>query len=99
MEKRKYSAKRRYTRFDAEPNTLVHFHNVDGASKDTITAIGLVYSESKSGFATIMVSAHAPIPGDICFVKVGKLAILKAKVVWRDDLDADTVKLGFEYLE
>lgn len=88
--------KRKAIRFRPEDNTLVYLKNLSHDDGE-IDCIGLVSNEASKGFGCIVLNAKAPEKGDECMVKVGELAAVKATVVYRNDLDDDAVKLGFEY--
>jgi transcription antitermination factor NusG len=91
--------KRRYIRFKPSAN---HFAQIDlGANEDEFTFqyVGLVVDEAAMG-CCLAVSPEVKLKvGDQIRVKVGPLAPLKARVVWKAKLDDSIEKVGFEFLE
>lgn len=87
---------RKSIRFKPEDNTLVYIKSLNSLENE-IDCIGLVSNEAGKGFGCIVLKDKAPSIGDVCMVKVGELAAEKANVVYRNDMDDDAVKLGFEY--
>lgn len=86
-------------RFSAENNslTLIDLERTDDDFKPS--AVGLAIDESSHGSGIVMLKKNCPEMDREVRVQVGKLAPLKAKVVWVKELDEHVVRVGFHFLE
>jgi hypothetical protein len=91
--------KRRFIRFKPGPN---HYAQIDlSANSDEFTFqyVALIVDESLMGCCLALLP-NAPLKvGDEVRVKVGPLAPLKARIVWKTNVDSFVDKVGFEFLE
>lgn len=61
--------------------------------------IALIAEEAPKGCGLVLLGETKLEVGDVCRVKVGRLAAMKAEVRWRTDLDPTVYKVGLMYLE
>lgn len=92
--------RRRHVRFKPDPGTVANIDFKDGA-EFTPQLTALVVNQSYKGVALVTLADDAlkVKVGDIVLIQVGDLAPLKAKVVWKAELDPEVVKLGISFLE
>lgn len=90
-----FKEKRKAIRYTPDTNTLVHLHAI--GEPDVVSHLGVVYQEAAKGFGAIFVN-KVPKNGSFCLAQVGNLPVLKAQVMWVEQLDSNTFKVGFEYL-
>ena len=86
--------KRRFIRFDADPNTFVA---VKIGEHPPIG--GLAITESHGGCSAVFLTNQAFKESNQCHIKVGELDALKAEIRWIMDVDKDLVKVGFQFLD
>ncbi|MFK8136780.1 MAG: hypothetical protein AB8E15_00325 [Bdellovibrionales bacterium] len=92
--------KRQSLRFKPDPNTLVYLKRLFNEEESKqIDSVGLVTTESKTGFATILLNETAPEVGELVIVKVGNLHAMQARVANKIPMNEESSKFGFEYLE
>ena len=99
MSSDKESFKRQSIRFEADPNTLVYIKRIAFKDVSGIDSIGLVTTEAGKGFGCITLNTSCPEVDEECIVKVGELHALRAKVVYCQEIDEHSSKLGFQYME
>lgn len=94
---------RRFIRFPPDPLTVAL---VDPGPMDqdfTPCIVGLIFQEAYGGCGLILHQDEGgPVSltkDEVCRIKVGKLQVLKAEVVWMKRIDKDVLKVGFKFLE
>jgi len=68
------------------------------------TLLGLLGDQSHTGCSVAFlrsqeIASERLVRGDECKVKAGALHPMRAVVRWREDMDEDFCKVGFEFLE
>ncbi len=86
--------KRKYIRFNADPNTFVA---VKIGEKDPIG--GLAITESRGGCSAVFLATNEFKENNMCYIKVGDMAPAKAEIRWTMNVDKDLVKVGFEFVD
>lgn len=84
---------RRHIRFEPDPNTYVLVK-----VSDELSLSGLCLDESLSGCAAVFKKHEALVEKAVIDVKVGELELMTAEIRWLKEIDADVLKVGFEYL-
>lgn len=88
--------KRKYTRFGSEENTLLTVKTREGK-----LILGLAFSEAYEGCGGVFIKSSSleEIQLDDTYeVKVGNHHFVRMIVKWKQELDADTVKIGFKVI-
>ena len=91
--------KRRQIRFTPENNITATIDLNANTKIHAPSLLALVFSESFGGCGVLMLlSRHLQI-ADTCKVQIGELAPARAEVVWRVQLDDQSMKIGFRLME
>lgn len=93
--------KRKHLRFKPDPLDVAYidFESRLGKQFDP-HAVGLIVEEAPLGGCGIAIRHTERLQtGDICSIKVGRLAPLKAEVCWRNQLDNMVIRMGLRFLE
>lgn len=91
---------RRYIRFRPEGNLYAQLDTQADRDAFSFEYVALILDEAPLGGCGL--AAHKEVklvPGDLCRLKIGQLAPLKAEVVWKRILDEEIVRFGFKFLE
>lgn len=91
------AAIRKNLRFNADENAVVWISKDAENFKEDI--IGLLDSESFSGFSMVVLRERNIQEGDELLLKVGNFAPTKAVVRWIKVLEKEVYKFGFEYID
>lgn len=86
--------KRKHLRFNADNNTFTAVK----LDEETIYG-GLAITESQGGCSSIFLNKPGFSEGKKCYLKVGQLNSIYAEIRWIKELDAEVIKVGFQYLE
>lgn len=114
MSEPKGSERRRHIRFTPSPEdqndlyersleAMAHI-DLDGQAEDfNPQMMGLLGDQSHAGCSVAFMRknklAEKLVQGHLCQVKAGRLHPMKATVRWREDMDEDFFKIGFQFLE
>lgn len=98
MEKRSLR-KRKATRFKAAPGTLVQVSLASTSKNFKPQVIGLAIDEAYKGGSFVTIADKRLSIGANLYVKVGRVAALKAQVRWVKELEYDLCVYGMEFLE
>ena len=95
------TVKRRRVRFRPDPLDYCQIDSRAGAPEPFVPdSVAIVVDEEPmGGCGVVMLNTGKLEVGSLCRVKVGRLDPLRAKIVWRKDLEAGIVRIGFEFLE
>lgn len=102
MKKKKSASKlltppRRSVRFQPDPLTIAVISLEEKLFKPAI--VGLVLNESFGG-CSILINHDDGLKKDKVFaIKVGQLAVLRAKVIWNKNLEESIYKVGFKFVD
>jgi hypothetical protein len=100
MAKQSFQQKRRYTRFKPDPGTIAFIDPApEQHSRFRPQIPALVFSESYGGCGLVILGWDELEKGDICQIKVGRLAPIESEVVWRKNLDSQVATIGIKFLE
>ncbi len=91
--------KRRHLRFSPDGATFAFLDLASDTEKFSPRYSALILNQSYRGVGLICLDANGLEAGSLCRVKVGQLAPMKAKVVWKTPLDEQVVKLGLIFLD
>lgn len=88
----------RSIRFQPDPldHALIDFHDETGFAA---TAVALILNESYTGCALLIKTLEPLNKDQIIKVKVGRLAPMRAKVIWLKGVDDNVIKAGVQFLE
>ena len=91
---------RRYIRFEPDSGDYVQIDKDPNGSSFHCHEVALLVEESPMrGFSVACLKSIGLTMGTVYRFKVGKLAALKAEVVWIRELDDKLVRCGMRYLE
>ena len=95
------TVKRRRIRFRPDPLDYCQIDSRSESSEPFVPdSVAIVVDEEPmGGCGVVMLDTHRLVVGSLCRIKVGRLDPLRAKIVWRRDLEAGIVRVGFEFLE
>lgn len=72
--------------------------NPEGPTFDP-TIPALVFSEAHKGCGIVVLSTPKLLVGDIVRIQVGALPVFRAEVRWREQVEAQILKLGLLFLD
>lgn len=89
--------RRQHIRFKPDPGAvaLIDPGPVTGSFRGQHA--GLIINESYNGVALVLLTGISLRVGDSCRVRVGPLAPVLARVVWKTEVDSDVVKMGLTF--
>lgn len=94
------SDKRKYIRFEPDSGDFVQIDKNPVSQEFQFQEVALLVEESPmGGFGLVCLRSVGLVKGSIYRFKVGKMAPLKAEVVWERILDDKVVRLGLRFLE
>ena len=94
------SDKRKFIRFEPDGADFVQIDKSTHSSGFEFQGVGLLVEESPmGGFSIACLRSVGLIKGSVYRFKVGKMAPLKAEVVWERILDDKIVRFGLRFLE
>jgi len=94
------SDKRKYIRFEPDSGHFVQIDKNPNSTEFQFKEVALLVEESPmGGFGIACLRSVGLIKGSIYRFKVGKMAPLKAEVVWEHILDDKVVRFGLRFLE
>lgn len=92
--------KRRYLRSKPDPKDYVQIDLDPNREEFNFQHVGLLVEESPMGGCGIICLAEVGLTDErIVCLKVGRMAPLKAQVVWCRKLDEDVFRYGLKFLE
>lgn len=95
-----HQEQRRYIRFDPDSGDFVQIDKNAQSSEFQFQEVALLVEESPmGGFGIVCLRAVGLTKGSVYRFKVGKMAPLKAEVVWERVLDDKVVRYGLRFLE
>lgn len=86
-------------RFKSDNKTLAQISYHESKQDFVVDVIGLAINESYSGSCICFVSKDAPKKDSEFWLKVGNMPILRAKCIWKKDVDEDLCRVGIHYLD
>ena len=89
--------KRKSIRFDSDPNWMAWLSLESRVEDFKNDIVGLVINESKEGCSIIFRDLPEIENDKTYYLQVGSLDPLKAKVVWRKEIDEGVIRVGFSY--
>lgn len=97
--KTKIKNNRRHVRYKPDVNAYARVDLEPETKEFQPTVVALIFSESYGGCGLVSLSNEQLQVGIVCRVQVGMLAPLRAKVIWKTQLDDQVSRLGLQYLE
>ncbi len=95
-----FRVKRKYIRFEPDSGDFVQIDKNPQSMEFQSQEVGLLVEESPmGGFGLVCLRSVGLATGSIYRFKVGKLAPLKAEIVWERILDDKVARYGVRYLE
>ena len=89
--------KRRYTRYQPEPNSIAQLDLKPAPGTFTPTVVGLVLDEAYGGAGVVISTRYGVREGIKIKAKIGDLEPINAEVVWVIRLDKDVAKIGLRF--
>ncbi len=94
------SDKRKYIRFEPDSGDFVQIDKNSQSGEFHFQEVALLVEESPmGGFSIACLRSVGLMKGAVYRFKVGKMAPLKAEVVWERILDDKVVRFGMRFLE
>jgi len=95
-----HNDKRKYIRFEPDSGDFVQIDKNPLSSEFQFQEVALLVEESPmGGFGIACLRTVGLVKGTVYRFKVGKMAPLKAEVVWERILDDKVVRYGLRFLE
>ncbi len=95
-----HNDKRKYIRFEPDNGDFVQIDKNAQSTEFHFQDVALLVEESPmGGFGIVCLQSVGLTKGSVYRFKVGKLAPLKAEVVWERILDDKVVRYGLRFLE
>ncbi len=92
--------KRKYIRFEPDSGDFVQIDKNPHSSEFHFQEAALLVEESPmGGFGLVCLRSVGLTKGNVYRFKVGKMAPLKAEVMWERILDDKVVRVGLKFLE
>ena len=90
---------RKYIRFGPDAGDFVQIDKNPDRDAFEFQEAALLVDESMGGFSIVCLKSIGLRKGEMYRVKVGRIAPLKAEILWERDLDDRVVRLGFRFVD
>lgn len=88
---------RKYLRFPLDPGVVVEI-DLELKEEFTCSMWGILFNESYGGCGLVVVTNELLHSQQLCNLRFEQSTIFKGKIVWRNPLGDNIIKLGIEYL-
>lgn len=93
-------SKRRFIRFEPDVGDYAQIDKSPGEGDFKVDSIALIVDEAPYGGCSLVCLKNAGMEkGAIHRFKIGKLAVMRAEVVWVRDVDDKVVRIGLRFLD